>query len=81
MRRTHPSDYYYKRYRIAQPAGMPVTTVSVPYLEHLALIRQAGGTRSLSAMVHAEAGRLRASGDYKGTLSAAVRRAVKARLG
>lgn len=75
-----PADYLYKRYRIAYPKRLPVTTVSLPWLEHILLARQAGGVKQLSVIVREEAARLRESGDYRDSLSRAVLMAVRARL-
>ena len=79
MQRTHPADYDYKRYRIAPADGLPATTISLDRLKDLRLSRRAGGPDKLSAIVRAEAARIRAS-DYPGKLSAAVLKAVQAVL-
>jgi hypothetical protein len=75
-----PSDYVYKRYRIARPKHLPQTTISLPFLEHLRMEHQVGGLKQMSALVRGEAERLREVGGYSGTLSAAVLRAVRAKL-
>jgi hypothetical protein len=75
MRTTRPSDYVHKRYCIALPKTMHVTTVSLPWMEHLATHR-AGGIKELSAIVRAEAAKLRETGHGPGALSAAVLKAV-----
>lgn len=74
------SDYVYKRYRIAHPATRPVTTVSLPWLEHILMTRKTGGPEQLSAIVRAEAARIREHGPFDISLSAATLTAVRQRL-
>jgi hypothetical protein len=80
MRKTQPADYDYKRYRIAQPACLPVTTVSLDRLTDIRLAARAGGPKKLSAIVRATAARIRVE-NYQGTLSAEVLREVERLLG
>lgn len=80
MRATKASDYSYKRFRICA-AQERATTVSVPWLEYMALVRKFGSdARAFSRMLRATALHLKAVG-YKGTFSAAVRKEVRLQLG
>jgi hypothetical protein len=79
MRTTKPADYVYKRYRIAHPSSMPITTVSLPWIEHMRMTRQAGGVKELSALVRSEAAFIRAA-EHAGSLSAAVLTSVRSKL-
>jgi hypothetical protein len=79
MRVKQPADFDYKRYRIGPRDGLRATTVALTWEQDLKWTRQAGGMRLFSKLLHAEAARLRRDG-YTGTLSAAVRKAVQAKL-
>ena len=76
MRTTKPADYVYKRYRIAHPSSMPITTVSLLWLEHLQLMRKAGGAKELSALVHSKATFIR----HARSVSEAVLTSVRGKL-
>jgi hypothetical protein len=80
MCKTQFSECDYTRYRVAQPKEMGPMTISFDRLEDLRLVRLAGSPKALSNIVRAEAARLRATGGYGGSLSAATLRATRAKL-
>ena len=69
----------YKLYRITAADGFATTCVSLSREQDLRWVRKAGGIKPLSKLLRSEAARIRRDG-YTGTLSAAVRKAVQAKL-
>lgn len=73
--------YAYQRFRIPACGELPATTVAMDWDLCIRLTCRAGGPRALSLVLRAEATRIRREGFSPGqTFSAAVRRAVQARL-
>ena len=79
MRKMTPADYSYKRSRVSSRGARP-TTVSMSWLEYMALVRRFGSdARGFSTFLRATALHLKAVG-YQSTLSAAVRKDVHLQL-